>query len=105
MKACHTQEEIAEAVGLPRKTVDDQIRVLANLDTCPVSPKLLATYQDAEFKRRKEIYETLHPETAHGGDRGANQYKVWDRQNAESATCQTPSFVEDTATKARPGQR
>jgi predicted DNA-binding transcriptional regulator AlpA len=47
--ACHTQEEIAAAVDLPRKTVDDRIKDLADLETFPKSPKLLATFQDADF--------------------------------------------------------
>lgn len=44
--------------------------------------------------RRKEIYETLHPETKHGGDRKSEKIK--------SAKCTldfAKSFVEDTAEK------
>lgn len=47
--SCYTQEEIAAAVDLPRKTVDDKIGELANLEMFPKSPKLLATFQDELF--------------------------------------------------------
>lgn len=44
--ACYTQDEIAAAVGVPRKTVADSIDSLANIDNCLKSPKLSAEYND-----------------------------------------------------------
>ena len=53
---------------------------------------------DDEFRelllRRKEIYESLHPETRHGGDRKSEKIK-----SAKCALDSTPSFIEDTAEK------
>ena len=48
--ACYTQEEIGEAVGLPQRTIADDVPVLAETDSCPKPLKLLATYTDAEWK-------------------------------------------------------
>lgn len=53
---------------------------------------------DDEFRdlllRRKEIYESLHPETKHGGDRKSEKIKC-----AKCALDSAPSFIEDTAEK------
>ena len=53
---------------------------------------------DDEFRelllRRKEIYESLHPETRHGGDRKSKKIK-----SAKCALDPAPSFIEDTAEK------
>ncbi len=53
---------------------------------------------DDEFRelllRRKEIYESLHPETRHGGDRKSEKIK-----GAKCALGSAPSFIEDTAEK------
>lgn len=53
---------------------------------------------DDEFRelllRRKEIYESLHPETRHGGDRKSEKIK-----SAKCALDSAPSFIEDTAEK------
>lgn len=53
---------------------------------------------DDEFRelllRRKEIYESLHPETKHGGDRKSEKIK-----SAKCALDSAPSFIEDTAEK------
>ena len=53
---------------------------------------------DNEFRelllRRKEIYESLHPETTHGGDRKSEKIK-----SAKCALDSAPSFIEDTAEK------
>ena len=47
-----SQQEIADAVGIPQKTVDDHIKLLARLETLPKSLKLSASYQE---KRRAEL--------------------------------------------------
>ena len=43
---CHTQEEIAEEVGLPQQTVADKLKVLPDLDKCSKSVKLSALFED-----------------------------------------------------------
>ena len=43
---CCTQEEIAEEVSLPRKTIDERLKVLADLTRCPKSPKVSALFED-----------------------------------------------------------
>lgn len=51
--ACHTQEEIAEAVGIAEGTLKGKLTKEVwiewlDSDTCPKSTKLLATYQDCK---------------------------------------------------------
>ena len=46
--ACHTQEEIAEAVGIHAK--DKSLQVSSNLEELPNYCKLAATYQDADWQ-------------------------------------------------------
>ena len=48
--SCHTQEEIAEVVGLTKETVSERMRLCQDLDTCLKSDKLNALYQDADFR-------------------------------------------------------
>lgn len=45
-------------------------------------------------RRRKDIYEAIHPETRHGGDRGASR-KIGD----------TARFTADTATRTGRSER
>jgi DNA-binding XRE family transcriptional regulator len=47
---CCTQEEIAEAVGVHKDTISEEIELCRKLDTCLKSDKLLALCQDAEFE-------------------------------------------------------
>jgi len=48
--ACHTQEEIAAAVDLDRTIISDRIKEMWNLEIFPKTTKLLATFQDADFR-------------------------------------------------------
>ena len=48
--AGYTQEDIAKEVNMPQKTVDDHLKVLANIDKCPKSLKLSAQFQDPDFQ-------------------------------------------------------
>jgi hypothetical protein len=47
--AGYTQEDIAKEVNMPQKTVDDHLKVLANIDKCPKPTKLSALFQDPDF--------------------------------------------------------
>lgn len=48
--ACYTQEEIADAVGVTPKTVDNRAEDFVNLEALPKLQKLAALYEDADFK-------------------------------------------------------
>ena len=63
----------------------DENFVRADLETVEFGKLLL---------RRKEIYETLHPETKRGGDRKSEKIK-----SAKCTFDSVPSFVDDTAEK------
>mgnify|MGYP000922281079 FL=1 len=45
----HTQQEIADAVGVTQKTVDNRLESLVNLDRCPKLLKIAALFED-DFK-------------------------------------------------------
>ncbi len=47
--ACATQEEIAEAVGIPQQTVADAVRELPDLATLPNPVKVPATYSEIDW--------------------------------------------------------
>lgn len=47
--ACYTQEEIADAVGVARQTITDQVKVLPDLESFPNPAKLMARFEDADF--------------------------------------------------------
>jgi DNA-binding XRE family transcriptional regulator len=42
-----TQQEIADAVGVTRKTVDNRLESLVNLDRCPKLLKIAALFEEA----------------------------------------------------------
>jgi N6-adenosine-specific RNA methylase IME4/ParB-like chromosome segregation protein Spo0J len=67
----------------------DLTRELAEIDENLLHRQLTAGEKSLQTKRRKEIYEALHPETTHGGDRKSNQV---DKSS-------TRSFADDTADK------
>jgi len=47
--ACHTQDEIAEALEIPQKTIDDWLKELADSEALPRSLKLTAEYSDQDW--------------------------------------------------------
>jgi ParB-like chromosome segregation protein Spo0J len=47
--ACHTQEEIAGAVGIPQRTVADQIEELAKMENFPKSLVLSAEFNESDW--------------------------------------------------------
>lgn len=67
---------------------------LAEIDENFVRRGLSALDHGDLLLRRKEIYETLHPETKRGGDRKSEKIK-----GAKCAFDLAPSFVSDTAEK------
>ena len=67
---------------------------LAEIDENIVRKGFSDDEYDEMLLRRKEIYETLHPETKHGGDRKSGKIKV---QNLQLDSAK--SFIQDTADK------
>lgn len=67
---------------------------LAEIDENIVRSDLSALEYGEILLRRKEIYETLHPETRHGGDRKSDEIKT-----TKSRFENVKSFVQDTADK------
>ena len=72
---------------------------LAEIDENIVRTKLNRQEVCEQLLRRKEIYETLHPETRHGMRNGQTA------KNANLATLETKSFAEDTAEKTGMSKR
>ena len=67
---------------------------MAELDENFVRAKLSQIQLSDLLMRRKEIYETLHPEVKHGGDRKSEKIKT-----AKSRFDSVKPFSEDTADK------
>ena len=72
---------------------------LAEIDENIVRTKLNRQELCEQLLRRKEIYETLHPETRHGMRNGQTA------KNANLASLETKSFAEDTAEKTGMSKR
>ena len=72
---------------------------LAEIDENIVRTRLNRQELCEQLLRRKEIYETLHPETRHGMRNGQTA------KNANLATLETKSFAEDTAEKTGMSKR
>ena len=72
---------------------------LAEIDENIVRTKLNRQELCEQLLRRKEIYETLHPETRHGMRNGQTA------KNTNLATLETKSFAEDTAEKTGMSKR
>jgi len=68
---------------------------LAEIDENLVRNDLTTLDRSRHLEKRKGIYEQLHPETRHGGDRG-NQHTGGKIQNPDLASA---AFVDDTAAK------
>ena len=79
--------------------MDDVQAELAEIDENIVRTKLNRQELCEQLLRRKEIYETLHPETRHGMRNGQTA------KNANLATLETKSFAEDTAEKTGMSKR
>lgn len=67
---------------------------LIEVDENLVRVSLTAAQRGTFTQRRKEIYEMLHPETKHGGDRRSPEFS-----NPHGADLRAKSFTEDTAEK------
>lgn len=67
---------------------------LIEVDENLVRVSLTAAQRGTFTQRRKEIYEMLHPETKHGGDRRSPEFS-----SARAADLRAKSFTEDTAEK------
>lgn len=69
---------------------------LAEIDENIIRSGLPAIEYGEMLLRRKEIYESIHPETRHGGDRKSREIKC-----AKSTLDAAKSFVDDTAEKLK----
>ena len=79
--------------------MDDVQAELAEIDENIVRTRLNRQELCEQLLRRKEIYETLHPEARHGMRNGQTA------KNANLATLETKSFAEDTAEKTGMSKR
>ena len=75
-------------------SLDGLLAELAEIDENVVRKGLSAIEYNDLLLRRKEIYETLHPEIKHGGDRKSEKIKI-----AKCNLDPPKSFIEDTAEK------
>jgi len=75
-------------------TLDALQTELAEIDENVVRTELSVIEYGELLERRKEIYEALHPETKHGGDRKSEKIK-----SAKCTFDSEKSFVDDTAEK------
>lgn len=81
--------------------MDDLHAELAEIDE-NIQRRVLNALQEAKaLKRRKEIYEALHPETKKPG-RGKNQHTPSDKM---SLGTEIPTFTDDTSTKTGKSRR
>jgi ParB family chromosome partitioning protein len=69
--------------------------VLAEVDESLCSAKLNRQEMGLFLRRRKEIYEAMHPETRNGGTGKNHTRQLSENGKAEK----TPSFVDDTAAR------
>lgn len=67
---------------------------LAEIDENIIRFELDTDEKGKQLLRRKEIYDSLHPESKHGGDRKSEKIKC-----AQCALDPKPSFANDTAKK------
>jgi ParB family chromosome partitioning protein len=72
-------------------SVDDLLEELTKIDENMVRQELTTLEHAEQVARRKEIYETLHPETRHGNGPG--------RGRREKKRNEFGSFADDTASK------
>ena len=78
---------------------------LAEIDENFVRTDLSAIEYGDLLLRRKEIYETLHPETKAGAAQAAAMNRAIGRDVIDKMTLTSKSFVEDTAEKPGVGKR
>lgn len=78
---------------------------LAEIDENFVRTDLSAIEYGEILLRRKEIYETLHPETKAGVSQAAAMNRAVGRNVSDKTTLTSKSFAEDTAEKLGVGKR
>lgn len=83
------------------KNIDELHKELIEIDENLVRYELSPIERGELLIKRKGIYEILHPETKHGGDRKSEGYEI----KMKSFRFDIPSFTEDTAEKTGLTQR
>lgn len=78
---------------------------LAEIDENLIRNPLSALEQADQMKRRKEIYEALHPESAPENVKKANLKNVSSKRNDFASTETAKSFTQDAAEKTGKSQR
>lgn len=78
---------------------------LAEIDENIIRSDLSALEYGEILLRRKEIYETLHPETKAGVSQAVGMNRAIGRDVSDKMTLTSKSFVEDTAEKLGVGKR
>ena len=74
--ACHTQDGIAEKIGVPQKTVDDWIKTFSDYGQMSDSAKTLASHTDEKFE--KPIYNIWKQQTkSEGSSHFGNSETRW----------------------------
>ena len=81
--------------------LDDLHAELAMIDENLVRRELTVMERGEQLRRRKEIYEAIHPEVKHGGDRRSSEAVSISSGN----DCHLKRFTEDTAEKVGVSER
>ncbi len=97
------RKEACEQLGwteIPAVIIDlDGLKAeLAEIDENLVRNELTALERSDHYIRRKEIYESLHPETRHINERGGGPGRG-NKTDPESGSVSVAAFVDDTAAK------
>jgi hypothetical protein len=101
LAACESLEW--EEIDVSIAQLDQLHAELAEIDENLVRSELNWTDRDKQFRRRKEIYEVLHPETRQGAKGGWHNNKTDKLENDTMSVSR--SFSEDTAAKTGVSER
>lgn len=86
-----------QSIDIIQLDIDERAAALWEIDENLIRAELTPTERADCINRRKQIYEQVHPETAHGANKGADG-KFAPRSQVGNTDDQ-PSFIDDTAAK------